>query len=97
MYSSPSRLGVIAADKAGKVEGTFDLPENIELGNHRLIFDGTRSDGKPITVGFGVAVGDMKTSSMLSRLLIIIPVLLAVFVGILIPAASRRRKRQMTL
>lgn len=97
MYSSPSRLGVIAADKAGKVEGTFDLPENIELGNHRLIFDGTRSDGKPITVGFGVAVGDMKTSSMLSRLLIIIPVLLAVFAGILIPAASRRRKRQMSL
>ena len=97
MYSSPSRLGVIAADKAGKVEGTFDLPENIEIGNHRLIVDGTRSDGKPITVGFGVAVGDMKTSSMLSRLLIIIPVLLAVFAGILIPAVSRRRKRQLSL
>lgn len=97
MYSVPSRLGVIAADKAGKVEGTFDLPKNIEIGDHRLIFDGTRSDGKPITVGFGVAVGDLETSSMLSRLLIIIPVLLAVFAGILIPAVSRRRKRQLSL
>lgn len=93
LFSVPSRLGVIAADDSGKVEGTFDLPKNVEMGDHRLVFDGTRSDGKPVTLGFGVAIGKLETSSSLSRVLIAIPVLIAIFIGFFIPAVTRRRRR----
>ena len=94
LFSVPSRLGVIAADDSGKVEGTFDLPKNVEMGDHRLVFDGTRSDGKPVTLGFGVAIGKLETSSSLSRVLIAIPVLIAIFIGFFIPAVTRRRRRE---
>jgi hypothetical protein len=91
----PSRLGVIAADDSGKVEGIFDLPKNVEMGDHRLVFDGTRSDGKTVTLGFGVAIGKLETSSSLSRVLIAIPVLTAVFIGFFIPAVTRRRRKEL--
>ena len=94
LFSVPSRLGVIAADDSGKVEGTFDLPKNVEMGEHRLVFDGTRGDGKPVTLGFGVAIGKLETSSSLSRVLIAIPVLIAIFIGFFIPAVTRRRRRE---
>jgi hypothetical protein len=96
LFSVPSRLGVIAADDSGKVEGTFDLPKNVEMGDHRLVFDGTRSDGKPVTLGFGVAIGKLETSSSLSRVLIAIPVLIAIFIGFFIPAVTRRRRKELT-
>ena len=95
LFSVPSRLGVIAADDSGKVEGTFDLPKNVEMGDHRLVFDGTRGDGKPITLGFGVAIGKLETSSSLSRVLIAIPVLIAIFIGFFIPAVTRRRRKEL--
>jgi hypothetical protein len=95
LFSVPSRLGVIAADDSGKVEGTFDLPKNVEMGDHRLVFDGTRSDGKPVTLGFGVAIGQLETSSSLSRVLIAVPVLIAIFIGFFIPAVTRRRRKEL--
>lgn len=95
MYSTPNRLGVIAANDAGSISGTYDLPKNIELGDHRLVFDGKNAAGKDITLGFGVAVGDAESSSTLSRVLIAIPVLIAIFIGFFIPAVSRRRRRQL--
>jgi len=96
MYSSPSRLGVVTADASGNITGTFDIPAGIDSGDHRVVLDGANENGQPVIISLGIAVGNIDSSSLMSRLLIIIPVLLAIFVGLFIPAVSRRRKREAT-
>jgi len=41
MFSTPTKLGVIAADANGKIAGTFNLPTGIESGDHRVVLSGT--------------------------------------------------------
>lgn len=94
MYSTPSRLGVATADASGNLSEIFDLPAGIVSGDHRVVLDGANEDGQPVIISLGIAVGSIDSSSMASRLLIIIPVLLAIFVGLFVPAAARRRKRE---
>jgi alpha-tubulin suppressor-like RCC1 family protein len=94
MYSTPSRLGVATADASGNLSGIFDLPAGIDSGDHRVVLDGANENGQPVIISLGIAVGSIDSSSLASRLLIIIPVLLAIFAGVLIPAVSRRRKRE---
>jgi alpha-tubulin suppressor-like RCC1 family protein len=94
MYSTPSRLGVVTADATGNVSGIFDLPAGINSGDHRVVLDGDNENGQPVIIGLGIAVGSVDSSSLASRLLIIIPVLLAIFAGLFIPAAARRRRRE---
>ena len=94
MYSTPSRLGIVTADESGNLSGIFDLPTGIDTGDHRVVLDGANENGQPVIIGFGIAVGSIDSSSMASRLLIIIPVLFAIFVGLFIPAAARRRRRE---
>jgi len=93
MYSTPTRLGVITADTSGRISGRFDLPDNIQIGNHRIVLDGKNAAGKKVTLGFGVAIGELESASLLSRLLISIPVALAIIVGLVIPTTLRRRRR----
>ena len=97
VYSTPSRLGIVTADASGKITGTFDLPAGIDSGDHRVVLDGANENGQPVIISVGIAVGSIDSSSLVSRLLIIIPVLLAIFAGLFIPAVSRRRKRQATV
>jgi alpha-tubulin suppressor-like RCC1 family protein len=97
VYSTPSRLGVVTADASGNLSGIFDLPTGIDSGDHRVVLDGTNENGQPVIISVGIAVGNIDSSSLASRLLIIIPVLLAIFAGLFIPAVSRRRKRQATV
>ena len=97
MYSTPVRLGTIAASTAGSISGTFDLPNSLESGNHRIVLDGPNGLGQDVSIGLGISVGTPSTTSLISRLLIAIPLALAAFVGIFIPAVTRRRRRQETL
>jgi adhesin HecA-like repeat protein len=94
MYSTPTRLGVATADASGNLSETFDLPAGIIAGDHRVVLDGANEDGQPVVISLGIAVGNIDSSSMVSRLLIIIPVVLAIFAGLFIPAAARRRRRE---
>jgi alpha-tubulin suppressor-like RCC1 family protein len=94
MYSTPSRLGMVTADASGNISGVFDLPAGIDSGDHRVVLDGANENGQPVIISLGIAVGSVDSSSMVSRLLIIIPVLLAIFAGLFIPAAVRRRRRE---
>ena len=94
MYSTPISLGENVADEAGKVSSIFGLPKTLESGDHRIVLDGSNSASLPVVLGIGISVGSLDQSSSVSRILITVPVLLAIFAGILIPAVSRRRKRQ---
>lgn len=93
LYSIPTRLGVIAADSGGKVSGAFDLPSDLEIGDHRLVLSGDNPDGAEVLVGIGLSYGSLSSGSSLTRVLIAIPIALAILFGLFLPAVTRRRKK----
>ena len=92
-FSTPTEIGTVKADASGKMSGTFELPEGIENGNHRLVLQGSNFDGSKAVFGLAVTVGMAKETSTLSRVLIAIPIALAIGLGILLPTRARRRRR----
>jgi hypothetical protein len=92
LFSTPTQLGLLPVDVTGKISGRFALPANVESGDHRLVLEGVNSDGSPVVLGLGIAVGEIESSSTLARLLIAIPVALAIGLGLLIPTRLRRRR-----
>jgi hypothetical protein len=97
LFSTPTQLGSLTADATGKISGRFALPSDIESGDHRLVLEGVNSDGSPVILGLGIAVGEIESSSTLARLLIAIPVVFAVIFGLVIPTTLRRRRRESAL
>lgn len=93
LYSIPTRLGVIAADSGGKVSGAFDLPSELDVGDHRLVLSGENPDGAEVLVGIGLSYGTIESGSTLARVLIAIPIAFAILFGLFLPAATRRRKK----
>jgi len=93
MYSTPSQLGVITADIDGKVSGTFALSEGLEAGNHRVVLSGENPDGVNALVGLGLSYGSLDSGSAVTRVLIAIPIALAILFGLFLPAVTRRRKK----
>jgi hypothetical protein len=97
LFSAPNQLGSLTADATGKISGRFALPTDVESGDHRLVLEGVNSDGSPVILGLGIAVGEIESSSVLARLLIAIPVALAIIIGLVIPTTLRRRRRESAL
>jgi hypothetical protein len=93
MFSTPTKLGVVTAGTDGKVSGTFEIPSGLEVGNHRLVFSGVNPDGAEVLMGIGLSYGTVKASSSVTRILIAIPIALAILFGLFLPAATRRRKK----
>ena len=93
-FSTPTSLGTVTADANGKIAGTFKMPSTLAKGDHRLVLQGLNSDGKKIVLGVGVGVGQVDKSSSLSRILIAVPIALAVLFGVVLPTQARRRRRR---
>jgi hypothetical protein len=93
MFSTPTKLGVIAADANGKIAGTFNLPNGIESGDHRMVLSGTNPEGTDVVIGIGISYGATDSGSSITRVLIAIPIALAVLFGLFLPAVTRRRKK----
>jgi hypothetical protein len=94
MYSTPTRLGQLTADATGLIKGSFLLPKSLESGDHRVVLDGQNSRGQDVILGIGVSVGEVNQGSLLSRLLIIVPVSLAILAALIIPTTLRRRREE---
>ncbi len=97
LFSTPTQLGLLPVDVTGKISGRFALPANVESGDHRLVLEGVNSDGAPVILGLGIAIGEIESSSTVARLLIAIPVALAIIFGLVIPTTLRRRRRESAL
>ena len=93
MFSTPTKLGVIAADVSGKISGTFNLPNGIESGEHRVVLSGKNRNGTDVVLGIGLSYGAVNSGSTLTRVLIAIPIALAIGIGFLIPNQLRRRRK----
>jgi hypothetical protein len=96
MFSIPTKLGVVTAGTDGKVSGTFELPSGLDVGNHRIVISGDNPDGAKVLVGIGLSYGSVESGSTTTRLLIAIPIALAILFGVFLPAAIRRRKELIT-
>lgn len=96
MYSTPTRLGQLRVDATGAITGSFQLPESLTVGDHRVVLNGENNRGQDVTLGIGVSVGEVDQSSLASRLLIIVPVSLAILAALIIPTTLRRRREEQT-
>ena len=67
----------------------IQVPNNIDNGAHRVA---ELADGKPATFTLGVVVRRLQTTSTITRMLIAIPIFLAIFSGLLLPNRLRRRR-----
>ena len=94
LFSTPTRLGDLVASGAGTVFGSFPVPATIESGSHRLVLEGTTSDGKEAVIGVGLYLGEYATEGGINRWLIIVPLTLATILGLVIPTTVRRRRAQ---
>jgi hypothetical protein len=94
MYSTPTRLGQLSVDATGAISGSFELPETLTAGDHRVVLDGQNNRGQDVVLGIGVSIGTVDQSSLASRLLIIIPVSLAILAAMIIPTTLRRRREE---
>ena len=94
MFSSPQLLGIVKADSNGKVMEKITLSTMLQEGNHRFVVDGTSATGADVLVALGIIVGyESSGLSTAGKLLIALPIALAIIVGLVIPTTLRRRKK----
>ena len=94
MFSTPVLLGTIKADSNGKVIENIKLPTMLQEGNHRFVVKGTSAAGTDALVALGIIVGyESSGLSTTGKLLIALPIALAIFAGLIIPTTLRRRRR----
>jgi hypothetical protein len=94
MFSKPTSLGERHVGASGKVISQISTPKNIGEGLHRIAFIGKNPAGGDITFMIGLLVENPSALSTVSKILIAIPIIVAVFLGFLIPTTVRRRRKQ---
>jgi hypothetical protein len=93
LFSTPTQLGSAVVGADGTVSGTYRLPAGTKSGTHRVVVTAKLPNGKPTTFTLGILVGDISQTSTLTRVLIAIPITLAIGFGFLLPTQLRRRRR----
>lgn len=94
LFSTPVLLGTAVVNDAGRVDKTFTIPAGTPEGAHRIALKARTYDKQDASIGIGVIVGDWQAEDNMSTLLIVGAVCLAVLGALLLPAVSRRRRRQ---
>ena len=75
------------------MSGSYKLPFGIKSGSHRVVITAKLPNGKSTTFTLGILVGNISTTSTLTRVLIAIPIALAIGFGFLLPNQLRRRRK----
>jgi len=92
LFSIPTKLGSVVVGEDGTVTGAYKLPFGIKSGSHRVVVTARMANGKPTTFTLGILVGNISKTSTLTRVLIAIPISLAIGFGFLLPTQIRRRR-----
>jgi len=93
LFSTPTQLGTAVVGADGTVSGAYRLPVATKSGSHRVVVTAKLANGKPTTFTLGILVGNISTTSTLTRVLIAIPIALAMGFGFLLPNQVRRRRK----
>ena len=94
LFSTPTKLGSAVVGVDGTVTGAYRLPTGTKSGSHRVVISAKLPNGKPTTFTLGILVGDISTTSTLTRILIAIPIALAIVFGFVLPTQLRHRRRK---
>jgi hypothetical protein len=96
MFSKPLLLTNIEVGANGLVRSTLKVPKSVSDGLHHLVMVGVDKANAEAKFEVGMNVGVPPKQWWYSRILIAIPIALAVFIGFWLPtSASRRRKRRL--
>lgn len=93
LFSSPTKLGVAPVSSSGSTSGVFVLPPGIDAGKHRVVLSGTNPDESEAVFAVGIVVGGNEGVSTVGRVLIALPLVLAMVAAFAIPARRRRHKQ----
>ena len=96
LFSTPVLMGASVVGVDGSVTGNFVVPKDASRGAHRIAVVAKAVDGKPTTFTVGVAVGVVSETSTWTRVLIAIPITLAIGFGFLLPNQLRRRRKGLS-
>jgi hypothetical protein len=96
MFSKSFLMGTIEVGADGLVKSTLRVPKSVEDGLHHLVMVGVDRAKKEAKFEVGMNVGVPPKQWWYSRVLIVIPISIAVFIGFWLPtSASRRRRRKL--
>jgi hypothetical protein len=96
LFSTPTQLGTAVVGADGTVTGAYRLPIATKSGSHRVVVTAKMANGKPTTFTLGILVGNISTTSTLTRILIAIPIALAMGFGFLLPNQLRHRRKKFS-
>jgi hypothetical protein len=96
LFSTPTKLGSAVVGADGSINGLFTIPIGIKSGSHRVVISAKLANGKATTFTLGILIGKVSKTSTLTRVLIAIPISLAVGFGFLLPTQLRRRRKIRT-
>ena len=94
LFSTPRKLGELITAADGTVTATFGIPSDLKNGKHRLAFVGTGVGGKETTLVVGIVAGAEPKNWSSTRVLIVLPLVMAIFIALLLPGAFQRRRRK---
>ena len=95
MFSKTFLLGTFEVGSDGLVKSTLKVPKSVENGLHHLVMVGIDKSKTEAKFEVGMNVGVPAKQWWYSRILIAIPISIAIFIGFWLPtSASRRRRRR---
>jgi hypothetical protein len=95
MFSKTIYLGKIEVGPDGLVKSTFKVPKSVADGLHHLVMVGVDKADKEAKFEVGMNVGVPPKQWWYSRILIAIPISIAVFFGFWLPTSASRRRRRI--
>jgi hypothetical protein len=97
MFSKADHLTKIEVGANGLVRSTLKVPKSINDGLHHLVMVGVDKANAEAKFEVGMNVGVPPKQWWYSRVLIAIPIALAVFIGFWLPTSASRRHKRRTI
>ncbi|NQW60229.1 hypothetical protein HQ459_05540 [bacterium] len=94
MFSQPQRLTKLTVGADGLVRTSLRVPKSLKDGLHHVVLVGIDQAKKEAKFEFGLDVGVPADQWWVSRVLLVIPISIAVFIGLWLPTSVRRRRKQ---
>ena len=95
MFSKTIYLGQIEVGVNGLVRSTFKVPKSVDDGLHHLVMVGVDKAEKEATFEVGMNVGVPPKQWWYSRILIAIPISVAIFFGFWLPTSAFRKRHRI--
>ena len=95
MFSQPQRLAKLTVDADGLLRTSLRVPKSLKDGLHHVVLVGVDQAKKEAKFEFGLDVGVPADQWWVSRVLLVIPISIAVFIGLWLPTSVRRRRKQL--